>query len=131
MEYFAVILVVGAVAVAFHTGLSLGRAEVLKAQKRRIDERFAVGSSDPFRQTYGLAGLYVADVNSALVRAAPLVIIQSSDFMDLIARRHAGADASSAELKRIKDKLGDDYLLNSGMSPRTLADIKRASGHDA
>jgi len=131
MEYFAVVLMVGAVAVAFHTGFSRGRAGVLKEQKRRIDERFAVGSSDPFRQTYGLAGLYVADVNRVLVRAAPLVIIQSSDFMDLLARQHAGADAGSAELSRIKDKLSDNYLLNSGMSPRTLADIKRLSGGDA
>ena len=131
MEYFAVILVVGAVAVVFHAGLSRGRAGVLKEQKRRINERFAVGSGDPFRQTYGLAGLYMADLNSVLVRAAPLVIIQSSDFMELIARRHARVDASSAELNQIKDKLTDDYLLNSGMSPGTLADIKRVSGRDA
>jgi hypothetical protein len=131
MEYFAVVLVVGAVAVAFHTGLARGRAEILRGQKRRIDERFAVGSRDPFRQSYGLAGLYMADVSSVFVRAAPLVVIQSSDFLDLLARRQAGADAGSAELNRIKDKLSDDYLLNSGMSPRTLADIKRVSGRDA
>jgi hypothetical protein len=131
MEYFAVVLVVGMVAVAFHTGFSRGRAGVLEEQKRRIDKRFAVGSSDPFRQTYGLPGLYVADVSSVFVRAVPLVIIQSPDFMDLIARRQAGADAGGAELSRIKDKLTDDYLLNSGMSPRTLADIKRVSGRDA
>jgi hypothetical protein len=131
MEYFAVVLVVGAVAVSFHTGLSRGRAEILRAQKRRIDERFAAGSRDPFRQSYGVAGLYAADVNSVFVRAAPLVIIQSTDFLDLVARRQAGADAGSAELSRIKDKLSDDYLLNSGMSPRTLADIKRVSGRDA
>jgi hypothetical protein len=131
MEYFAIVFAVGAIAVAFHAGLSFGRSGVLTRQKRRIDERFAVGSNDPFRQTYGVAGLYVADINSVLVRAAPLVIIQSSDFTDLIARRQAGADAGSAELSRIKDKLSDDYLLNSGMSPRTLADIKRVSGRDA
>ena len=131
MQYFALVLMVGAVAVAFHTGLARGRATVLEEQKRRIDARFAAGSSDPFRQTYGLPGLYAADVSSVFVRAAPLVIIQSSDFMDLLARRHAGADAGSAELSRIKDRLGDDYLLNSGMSPRTLADIKRLSGGDA
>ena len=131
METFVLILVVGAFAAGFSMGSSRGRTKAFKEQKRRINQRFAVGSNDPFRQTYGLAGLYMADLNSVLVRAAPLVIIQSSDFMELIARRHARVDASSAELNQIKDKLTDDYLLNSGMSPGTLADIKRVSGRGA
>jgi hypothetical protein len=128
METFVLILLIGAFAAGFHFGASRGRAGVLKAQKRKIDGRFTVGSDDSFRRTYGLAGLYVADVNALLLRT-PLVIINAADFMDMVARRHAGADASSAELERMKDKLTDDYLMNNGISPNRLAEMKRVSGY--
>jgi len=124
MEYFAVILTIGAVAVAFHTGLSLGRRELLREQKRAIDDCFAVGSDDAFRRTYGLAGLYVSDIHRALLRT-PLVIIRAADFLDFVAGRRAGPAASGLELKQMRDRLAEEYALNKGMSPATLAAIKR------
>jgi hypothetical protein len=116
-----VAVIAGALMLGYKLGREQGAEEVYSKQQGVIDSRFSEHGN--FRLTYGVPGLYVSELNPKL-SAAPLVIIQSSDFVNFVVKTNAAPNSTTDDIEKAKEQLINSYLLGQGMSAETIKTLE-------
>ena len=112
-------LAVGAFFLGSKLGNDQGKEEAYVTQKAMLNGAFA--NHDGFRTIFGLPGAYMSDLNPKL-GGAPLVIIQSSDFLKLVARsKEPGANENRIE-QLIKQLVHSKHLAD-GFSEQDIKNL--------
>lgn len=104
MEIFLLALAVGALMLGWKLGREAGRQQEIDGNRRIIARRF----KDPgaFRDVFGVPGLYFNELDED---AGALVIIQSSDFLRLVATAEL-ADVDAQAIDALKEQLVHKHL---------------------
>ena len=123
MELILVVGIIAAFFVGHSTGNKAGAESALTLQHEKIHA--GMNPDSVFCRMYGVPGLYLADASPNLA-GLPLVVISSANFLRMLARQK-DPDATPEEVEQMKGQLADKYLLATGMSPDTLAALKRSN----
>jgi len=105
--------------------------DMLSIMRSKITEAFSSSPYDPdnaFYKAYGINGIYYSDLDNEFT--APLVVIQSADLarfvaIKQIAEKYLNTDEyNEEEIEKLRIKIGENYLIENGMSPETVAALR-------
>ena len=112
-------LTIGAFFLGSKLGNDLGKEEAYMSQRVALNKAFA--GHDSFRHIFGLPGGYMSDLNPKLA-GAPLVIIQSSDFLKLVARSKE-PDANEKRIKILIEEMVHSKHLADGFTEQDINNL--------
>lgn len=112
-------LAAGASFIGHKIGYDQGKEVAYVGQRAILNIKFA--TQDGFISIYGVPGAYMSDINPHLA-GAPLVIIQSSDFVKLVAISKEPR-ASGERIEQLVKELAHSSRLTSGLSEQDIKNL--------
>jgi len=122
LELILIVAAIGAFFIGYTNGSKEGAQRALSEQRAKVHA--GMNPDSAFCRTYGVPGFYLADTSSAL-DGLPLITLSSANFLRLVARQRLSENATDDQIEAMKNKLGSDYLLATGMKAETVEALKR------